>query len=475
MEIFEKIRRVRALKNIWRFFQKTPEPRAFRANKKGKGFHLLKRPRKDKEIIELRKRLITGGGITAIGVVLLLLIVGQHSTPEFTVLVATMMTLCGLIAYDIIGRRFWEKKLTLKINELCANHDRAVREVARNRSDIGILKEGLGDMALNVEAQGRDLPPSSSVEAQMIETMVYQLGAIGDKPRSDLETKYDSDILELEMAPPPSNPPPLSDLDTALSPDFSKYSDAVVSELVNHAVRNDKIDLFMQPVVNLPQRKTRMHEVFSRIRAGGGTYLPAERYMDMAYKEQLTSSLDNLLLLRALKILRERDGNDNTPYIINISAAALNDRAFMSDLVAFLSKNHKMAGRLIFELSQKEFDERNESIEPLLGGLSQLGCRFSMDRVRNRKIDIKSLKSRHIRFIKLDANWLLSEAHSKTGFSRIVRMKKQLDAAGIDLIVEKIESENMLRELLDFNIDYGQGYLFGKPDHHAAYREEKAA
>ena len=31
----------------------------------------------------------------------------------------------------------------------------------------------------------------------------------------------------------------------------------------------------------------------------------------------------------------------------------------------------------------------------------------------------------------------------------------------MDLIVEKIETEQMLVELLDYHIDFGQGYLFG--------------
>jgi cyclic-di-GMP phosphodiesterase TipF (flagellum assembly factor) len=38
-----------------------------------------------------------------------------------------------------------------------------------------------------------------------------------------------------------------------------------------------------------------------------------------------------------------------------------------------------------------------------------------------------------------------------------------MDSAGIDLIVEKIETEQMLVELLEYSIDFGQGYLFGEP------------
>ena len=35
--------------------------------------------------------------------------------------------------------------------------------------------------------------------------------------------------------------------------------------------------------------------------------------------------------------------------------------------------------------------------------------------------------------------------------------------SGVDLIAEKVETEQIVIDLLDYNIDYGQGYLFGEP------------
>jgi cyclic-di-GMP phosphodiesterase TipF (flagellum assembly factor) len=42
-------------------------------------------------------------------------------------------------------------------------------------------------------------------------------------------------------------------------------------------------------------------------------------------------------------------------------------------------------------------------------------------------------------------------------------LKGALDRVAMDLIVEKIENEEMLKDLLDLQIDFGQGYLFGAP------------
>ncbi|MCB9996551.1 MAG: EAL domain-containing protein [Rhodospirillales bacterium] len=450
---------------------KKHQPIIVRGNQKGKGFHLFKAPAEEHALTVMKRKVMIAGTAATLGVFVLLLAVGQHATLDFTLLVTGLVALCSMISYDVISRRVWEKKLSLKLDRLCENHDRLVREVARNRGDIAVIKEGLGQMAHSVEEQGRHLSPTDTVEGRMIETMVTRLGALGDMPRTEATDKHAEDVMKLEMTPPPARPAPLSELDDEMAPDFEQYSDDVVAELIRHAVRNDRIDVFLQPIAGLPHRRPRMYEAYARIRAAGGVYLPASRFMTMAKKEELVPAIDNHLLLRTLEILRDRRNSEgDTPYVLNISSQTLSDRGFMNDLVSFLSQNHKMAGRLIFELPQKELEENNETLSPILDGLSKLGCRFSMDRVRSRVININLMKSMHIRFIKMDAEWLIKEGGSNSGFSRIIRMKKQLDQAGIDLVAERIEAEDTLRELLDFNVDYGQGYLFGKPDHYAAYR-----
>ena len=453
------------------------------ARKKPKGLFLFGRFGRTDEFSRLRKRLFLGTAAAAVIGSGLLYLIGQYATPDFLVLVAALIMLGGLVVYDIYSRRIWESAASDQIQTLIRNHDRLVREVARNRSEMSVLKEGLFDTASAVEEQGRNQTPSSSVESKMIGTIIARLSAMGKKaipeerlPKEEAPIKLDSRILELQIAPPPAKAPPMSEMDQATSSKFDYYSDAMILNLLEQAVQDDRVDLFVQPVVSLPQRKIRMYEVFARIRAQRGTYLPATHYMRLAIKENLMTTIDNLLLLRCLQILRDRKERDfDTPYILNVSNDTLNDRGFMGDLVTFLSQNHNMSSRLVLELPQDEVESLNNTLAPLLDGLSQLGVRFSMDRVRSGKIDIDLLKSRHIRFIKFDGAWLIKEAHSHGGAARVQRLKTQLDRAGIDMIVEKIETEKALRELLDFSIDYGQGWYFGKPDLHGTHRDGRQA
>jgi cyclic-di-GMP phosphodiesterase TipF (flagellum assembly factor) len=65
--------------------------------------------------------------------------------------------------------------------------------------------------------------------------------------------------------------------------------------------------------------------------------------------------------------------------------------------------------------------------------------------------------------VKLDANRLLHAARDGLLGGDTRQFKRVLDSYGIDLIVERIETEPLLLELLDLHIDFGQGYLFGEP------------
>lgn len=455
-------------------FLTTPHKDA--ADQKPRRLFLFGRARKNDKFSRLRQQLFFGTLGAAFAGCAILYVVGQYATPDFLVLVAIMILLGGLVSYDILSRRLWEAAASEQIETLIRNHDRLVREVARNRSEISGLKEGLFDTAAAVEEQGKHQMPSSSVEAKMIGTIISNLALMGKKalpgaplPPEETPVKMDPRVMELQIEPPPPKAPPMSALDKAMDSKFAHYSDAMILGLLEQAVQDDRVDVFVQPVVSLPQRKHRMYEVFGRIRAMPGTYLPAEHYMAVARKENLMTAVDNLLLLRCLQMLRTRKPlPDDMPYILNISGETLNDSGFMGDLVTFLSQNKNMARHLVFELPQAELENIAASLVPVVDGLSRLGVRFSMDRVRSGKIDIPLLKSRHVRFIKFDAEWLVKEAKSQGGATRVSRLKSQLDAAGIDLIIEKVETENMLRELLDFGIDYGQGWHFGKPDLYSA-------
>ena len=398
--------------------------------------------------------------VLGLGVATFLIFLWSVISPQMAFLSAALMGLLCLMLLETSSRRKWEHSLLEQLRRMNGEYERLARDVARNRNDTGALRKKLAEAAATAARSYDKIPGETAIEQRMIRAIVEQFTRLSDATREEPQ--------------PPAEPPPgleqavfkndaLGNLDGAEI--GKRLSDDQVLQLINAAVKADRIDLFMQPVVNLPQRKLRFYETFSRIRIKPEIYLPATRYIEVAMHQDLMPVIDNLLLLRGLQVIRATaEGDYNRAFFFNISSLTLNDPKFMADLVEFISLNRTLARQLIFEMGQQDFATMSAEGLQTLDGLSRLGCRFSMDQVRNMAFDPDYLEARHIRFIKIEASLLLSELREAEGLPRLKRMKSGLDRSGIDLIVEKIETDGQLLELLDIEIDYGQGYLFGKPE-----------
>lgn len=400
--------------------------------------------------------------VIALGVVTLLVFIGGAVSARIAFLFAALLALAGVLWMEMTSRRRWEAAIIVQMRKMFDEYDRLVRETARNRNDLSTLRKNLADAGALVRSYGHGA--GEDVGQRMMRALSEQLTRMGsplhDAGAAD-EAAAAADISIAAIGTAEKDAPLVATDERNIG---SRLGDEQVSLLVQAAVRQDRIDLFLQPIVNLPQRKLRFYEMFSRIRIKPEVYLPAERYIEVAMRNDLVPVIDNLLLLRGLQMLRDtEEENFNRAFFCNITSLTLNDPKFMGDLVEFIAQNRTLAPRLVFEFSQADLAGMSADTLPTLQGLARLGCRFSMDRVSALSFDFAHLEARHIRFIKVDSALVLDELRETGGLQRMKRLKSELDRHGIDLIVEKIETDRQLLELLDIEIDYGQGYLFGKP------------
>jgi cyclic-di-GMP phosphodiesterase TipF (flagellum assembly factor) len=233
---------------------------------------------------------------------------------------------------------------------------------------------------------------------------------------------------------------------------------AAVLDIVRAALRDDRVDLALQPIVSLPERKRCFYECFSRLRNEDGTTVFPQQYIGLAEGAGLITAIDNMLLFRCVQLVRKIHGrNETVDFFCNISSHTISDGNFFADFVDFVESNPAIAANLVFEFGQVDFARWSETGAPLLDRLASLGCRFSLDQVEDLEIDASELAARHVAFIKIDGDMLL-EANADSG--EILRTLRHHE---IDLIVTKVEDEDRLLKLLDYGIDFGQGFLFGEP------------
>ena len=267
-------------------------------------------------------------------------------------------------------------------------------------------------------------------------------------------------------APVPAPGPvvvPATEPDTK-APTAPDLEDEEILRLVRDGLEGNRVDLALQPIVSLPQRKLKFYEAFTRIRDGQDAVLMPHQYIAIAEREGLITAIDNMLLFRCVQLVRKSQRNNhNIGFFCNISVHSLIDRHFFHNFVEFMGDNVGLAPNLIFEFAQSTIVNMDGDIESHLRHLAAMGFRFSMDQVASLNLNYDDLMRNHFKFVKIESGVLLSELRNPTASIVVQDIKRIVDRHGIDLIVEKIESESSLLELLDFRIDFGQGYLFGKP------------
>lgn len=233
-----------------------------------------------------------------------------------------------------------------------------------------------------------------------------------------------------------------------------------VYEIIHNALQDNRVDLYLQPIVTLPSRKTIHYECYSRVRDENGRVVFPQDYLPIAEESGLTGTLDNLLLFRCMQVARRLGPRrPNVRFFCNISSASLHDEEFFPQFIDFMLSNYKLADRMVFEFGQKDVQAMGEKVERSLLRLGENGYRFSMDHVADLSVDIPRLAQHFFKYIKVDADVLMDgQGAILTG-----DLKEAMSRFDIELIAAKIENEPSVLNVLDNNIDYGQGYLFGEP------------
>lgn len=240
---------------------------------------------------------------------------------------------------------------------------------------------------------------------------------------------------------------------------------------VRSAIENNRFDLYLQPVVSLPQRRIQFYESYTRIRDDHGRSLKADEFLKTAEEIGMIGDVDTMLLFRCVQLIRGMSPADRkTGIFLNISPLSLGDETFFNNFLDFLRRQGEMTRPIIFEMSQSGFENRTATAARNMARLIDYGFRFSLDQVQDLNVDLAELQRAGIRFIKSSAQTLIMAAEGQMPIARrepgAIRPEDigaLFERYGITLIADRIEGENEVVEVLDLDVGYGQGHLFSPP------------
>ncbi len=289
-------------------------------------------------------------------------------------------------------------------------------------------------------------------ELQMLEGLIREFASnIAHKSKELPVDTADEDIIERRA-------------DKAAQTYASSLADPAMLDTIRRSLEENRVDLYLQPAVSLPQRKVRFYEALSRLRSEDGSVIMPAQYIKIAAPAGLMSVVDNLLLFRCVQVVRRlTHKRRDVGVFCNISGYTLGDAEFFPQFLEFLRNNKDLAGQIVFEFTQESVRNASALEEANFRELSSLGHQLSIDQVTELDVDFARLKSLGFHYLKVRADTLISGMRDAHAAVAAEDFKALLSRAGMNLIVERIEDERTVVQLLEFGVDFGQGYLFGEP------------
>ena len=147
---------------------------------------------------------------------------------------------------------------------------------------------------------------------------------------------------------------------------------------IRSAIEANRIDLYLQPIVTLPQRKVRFYEAMSRLRTENGDVVPAAEFISQAEAGGLMPKIDNLVVFRCVQVLRRLLlKNREVGVFCNLSVATLTDAVVFPQLLEFLDANRAIAPSLVLEFTQSGLRGAGPIENESLAALRDRGFHFS--------------------------------------------------------------------------------------------------
>lgn len=382
--------------------------------------------------------------------------------------IVALATLTGMALFNSVSNRLRDRT---DLGDQIADLSRGTADLARQVAEISRRLNAAEAKIASPTHRARAANDPLATEIGELGALVKQIAQTVASHAAVLQKQGALSVRPIVSAPKPEPARPVESSLAVRENDsipgterFRGLSRDSIADVISKAVDANRIDLYLQPIVTLPQRKVRYYEAVSRLRTEDGDVVPAVDFIDVAESVGLMPKIDNLALFRCVQVtrrllLKSRD----VGLFCNISAASLTDALMFRQFLDFMDANRALASSLMFEFTQEAYRNFGPIEHESLAALAERGFRFSMDHVTDLHMEPYELANRSFRFLKVPARLLLNKAVTNKSDIDPEDLADLLARSGIDLIAERIETETTVVDLLDYDVRFGQGFLFSPP------------
>lgn len=233
---------------------------------------------------------------------------------------------------------------------------------------------------------------------------------------------------------------------------------------IKDALVAGRIDVLLEPILTLRDRKPRHFEISLRLKDENGDILDVPGHYDALGGRSILPIVDRVNIERTSQVaLRLECRGRQGALFSSISGQSLGADKFLDGVANAYRARESFAGQLVMTFTQADVRAFGERERANLADLADLGFRYAIGSITDLDMDFAELKARGFEFAKLDASVFLDGLMA--GETRIPARDicRHLADVGLTLIVGRIDDEQVAARIFGFGVLFGQGPMFGGP------------
>lgn len=235
---------------------------------------------------------------------------------------------------------------------------------------------------------------------------------------------------------------------------------AKCAEGVRTALSDDRLELFLQPIVAAGTRDLKAYEALIRIKTTDGTILPASEFVENAEAVGLASAIDRRALEIGCNLLSMNSG---LRLAINVSARTCSDPQWMEILKTGIETSPDLASRLLVEITETtSFEDLNVGAV-FVDTLKDLGCRVAIDDFGTGFTSYATVKHLNVDVIKIDGTFIRNIVNDPIDQAFTKSIIDLARALKLDTVAEWVSDETTARYVEQLGVTALQGYHIGHP------------
>jgi len=231
------------------------------------------------------------------------------------------------------------------------------------------------------------------------------------------------------------------------------------------ALRNDELEIFYQPQINVNTRQIVGVEALLRWNHPRLGLLSPSYFIEHAEESRIIEQLSEWVLNRVARdLFGDKDFLDSQIKVsINLSSTDIRQKEFPENFVSLIEGLGIQPDRLEIEITENTFMSDIQACTHKLQVLANKGVSIAIDDFGTGYSSLNYLRELPVNTVKIDYSFISEIEFSKKGAALVSAIVGMAHGLGINIIAEGVENTIQSNYLLGLNCHVMQGFLFSKP------------